>query len=191
MLLHYNKFMVNSSLDRLSKKQNIIKWIFFSLAVALSLFLIINGAIQGESSAKESNGLARVLANLINSIKPGAITEESFPQFASFMRKLCGHFLAFTVDAVFATIAIYYFVITRKWYKFYYILLITLGFGLLVAGVSELLQLFTPGRVGTFKDIGIDMGGYLLGVAIIFLVLLCCKKLNPKSTKSLDKNVAD
>lgn len=168
-----------SSLSQLDKKRNILKWVFFALAIGWSLFLIINGAIQGTASAQESNTISKIEADVINTVAPGTITPETFPQFAAINRKVVGHFLAFTLDAVFATISIYYFTITRKWYKFYYMLLISTGFGLIVALISEFLQLFTNGRVASFGDVGIDMLGYALGLLIIFLILLFSKKLNP------------
>ena len=178
-------FMVDSSLNQLSRKQNIVKWVFFGLAIAFSLFLIINGAIHGEASAAESDSISKAEADIINTVSPGTITPESFPTFAFFNRKLLGHFLAFTLDSVFATIAIYYFLIPRKWYKFYFIYLISFGFGFIVAAISEIMQLFTPGRTGAFSDVLIDMGGYLLGLVIIFLILFFAKKHHP-----FDKKVA-
>lgn len=172
--------MVDSSLGQLSKKQQIAKWVFFALAISFSLFLIINGAIHGEASAAESDAISKAEADVINTIAPGTITPEAFPQFAFVNRKVLGHFLAFTVNSVFATLATYYFLIDKKWYKFYFIYLISFGFGFLVAGISELVQLFTPGRTGAFMDVLIDMGGYVLGLAIIFIILFFAKKHHPK-----------
>lgn len=172
--------MADSSLNQLDKKRIIIKWVFFALAIGFSLFLIINGAIKGEASKAESDVISQAEADIINTISPGTITPEEFPNFAFINRKVVGHFLAFAVDAVFATISTYYFLLDKKWYKHYFVFGISLGFGFVVALISELLQIFTPGRTGSFVDVGIDMGGYALGLLIIFLILFFIKKLEPK-----------
>ena len=56
--------------------------------------------------------------------------------------------------------------------------------GLFVAGLSEFLQVFAAGRYGSFIDIGIDMGGYVLGMFVVFLILFLTHKLliNQKNT---------
>ena len=168
--------MAASSLDQ-AVKNNVIKWVFFGLSVSLSLFLIINGAIPGDKSGAESNWLANVFASIINAFNNGAINDSNFVEFAGVLRKVLGHFLAFLIDGVFISIATFYFLRTKKWYRFYYPILISFGLGLFVAGLSEVLQIFTADRVGSFTDVLIDMGGFLLGMAGVYLTLFLTKRL--------------
>ena len=185
MSLHFNKFMAASSLNQ-SDKIKVIKWIFFGLSVALSLFLIINGAIPGDNSAIESNFFARLFANIINAFKSDTINDSNFESFARVLRKLLGHFLAFSVDGVFISLTCYYFLRQKEWSKWYYPIIISFGVGLFVAGLSEFLQVFTIGRYGSFIDIGIDMGGYALGVFVVFLILFLTHKLIVNQNNTLN-----
>ncbi|MCQ2815049.1 MAG: VanZ family protein [Bacilli bacterium] len=50
--------------------------------------------------------------------------------------------------------------------------LISSGSGFFFAGLSEIIQLFTDGRAGTFTDVLIDFAGYLLYSIIVFLIFL-------------------
>jgi VanZ family protein len=49
-----------------------------------------------------------------------------------------------------------------------------------VASVSEMIQVFIPGRIGSIYDFLINLGGYLFAEAIIFLIsfLIRQKRLN-------------
>ena len=185
MSLHFNKFMAASSLNQ-SDKIKVIKWVFFGLSVALSLFLIVNGAIPGDNSAAESNFFANIFATIINAFKSGTINDDNFESFASVIRKLLGHFLAFSVDGVFVSLTCFYFLRGKDWSKWYYPIIISFGVGLFVAGLSEFLQVFTADRYGSFADIGIDMGGYILGMFVVFLIFFLTHQLivNQKETSN-------
>lgn len=159
------------------KKIQIAKWVMFGLALATNIFILVNGFIVGEASAAESGNIAQFLASIINSFAPNTINDGNFETFAFIMRKLVGHFGLFAVDAVFSTLAIYFFTITKKWYKFYWLSMMGLGTGFIVAILSELAQIITPDRVGSWADVGVDFGGFFLGFAIVILVLFLSKKL--------------
>ena len=44
--------------------------------------------------------------------------------------------------------------------------------GFTVAGVSELIQKFTPGRGPSWKDVGIDFGGFMTSIGVFVVCLL-------------------
>lgn len=159
------------------KKLKIVKWIMFGIAVAINIFIIVNSCIVGEVSAKESSAVAEVIETVINTIQENTINESNIEVFKNIVRKSIGHFSLFLVNGVFTTLAVYYFTITEKWYKFYLLFAMTLGFGLIIAGVSEMIQIFTDGRVGAWSDIGIDFAGYALGAGAVVLILFLTKKL--------------
>ena len=161
------------------KKRQIVKWVMFGLALATNIFILVNGFIVGEISSVESGNTAKFIASIINFFVHDAINSSNFDTFASVIRKLVGHFGLFAVDAVFSTLAIYYFSIDKKWYKFYWLFAMSLGLGLLVAMLSELAQIMTPDRYGSWVDVGIDFGGYCLGFGVVILILFLSKRLIP------------
>ena len=48
--------------------------------------------------------------------------------------------------------------------------------GLLTGVVDECLQFFAPGRAPMGKDVLIDMGGYLCGLALVWVIFLLLRK---------------
>lgn len=169
-----------SLLDQSNKIRDILKWVFLVLALGWSIFLIINGIIPGGESKAQSDSVAHVVEDAINTVSPGTINPSNFDSFAFTIRKLLGHFLAFTLDGILISICVFFFLINQKWYKFYFPMLIAFSAGFVVAGISELIQLFTAGRSGQWSDIFIDLGGYVLGMVIIFLILFLTKNLDPR-----------
>ena len=157
------------------KKQQILKWFIFSIAVAINLFIIINAFINGEVSAKESNTIAHTTADVINTVKPETITPDNFDRFAFDLRKAVGHFGLFALSGSLSTLALYLFVKDTKVGYFLWQGLITLGFGFTLALLSEFVQVFVEGRTGAWTDVGIDFSGYFLGFSLVFLILLMRK----------------
>jgi VanZ family protein len=43
-------------------------------------------------------------------------------------------------------------------------------YGFLFAGLTEIIQLYTPGRAGVMSDVFIDYSGYMTSVGIIVLI---------------------
>lgn len=120
-------------------------------------------------------------------------TKYSFSELAYIVRKLFGHFGLFAVTALFGTIFIS--LTFKKELHMIYASLISLLLGFSLAGFSELIQLYTPGRYGARKDVGIDTGGYALTVvislivlSIIILIKYINKKRQNKKSDSLTEN---
>ena len=157
------------------KKQQILKWFIFSIAVAINLFIVINAFINGEVSAKESNTIAHTTADVINTVKPETITPDNFDRFAFDLRKAVGHFGLFALSGCFSTWALFLFVKDTKVGYFLWQGLMTLGFGFTLALLSEFVQVFVEGRTGAWTDVGIDFSGYFLGFFLVFLILLIRK----------------
>ena len=157
------------------KKKQILKWVIMAIAIVINIFIIINAFINGEVSAKESNTIAHTAADVINTIKPETITPKNFDKFAFDLRKLVGHYGLFLASGGFSTWALYLFVKETKVGYFLWQLLMTSGFGILLALVSEFAQIFVEGRTGAWADVGIDVGGYFSGVFLVFLIFLIIK----------------
>ena len=60
-----------------------------------------------------------------------------------------------------------------------------LGLGVSVAIISEAIQTSIPGRAGTFTDVFIDLGGYILFAGLVYLIyfLIIRHKNKVKSAK--------
>lgn len=165
----------------MTKKRKIINWIIFGLAIAINVFIIVNAFINGETSKEESDNFSKVAADVVNSIAADTVTPENFPEFASFNRKLFGHFLLFTASGLTSTFSLHNFLKHQKFGKSYYVLAFSMCFGVVIATLSELAQLTTKGRAFSFVDILIDSGGYLLGNLIVFLFIFLSEHKNRKN----------
>jgi VanZ family protein len=72
---------------------------------------------------------------------------------------------------------VYLFLIKLTFFKnrwLHFVIAITIMF--VVAGASELIQLFASGRSGNLIDVGIDLSGALLGIVIAFIITLQVKE---------------
>lgn len=168
----------------MKKAKNYTKWIVAAIAIALNLFILINAFIPGGPSGAESNTIAHMVETVVNGVKPETITESNFDSFASVIRKLVGHFGLFCVDAIFSTISIILFYQIKRKFSVLFCSLVSGGFGLVIATISELIQIIVPGRVCSVVDIAIDFGGYFIGGFVIILIFYI------NSAKNKDKKTS-
>lgn len=166
------------------KKSNIFKWIVLAISVAINIFIIVSAVTNGDSSAAQSGNFSRFLATIINAFSSNAINDGNFESFALVNRKLFGHFGLFAVDGLTTSLAIFLFLKNSKYDRISIVWGGSLVFGLIVASISESFQIFTPGRYGTWEDIGIDFAGYTLGTAVIFAIFLFFNFTNYFSEKN-------
>lgn len=102
-------------------------------------------------------------------------------KFSRFLAKILGHMSFFVLEAILAFFMMFYYKGKNKWIN----ALIYFGIGLFLASLTEFIQLFIPGRSGTFKDVMIDMSGYIIGFIISILLLKIIHKIkNKKKEKS-------
>ena len=156
------------------------------LAIAINIFIIVHSCLNASQSTEASSGVADLIKNIVNTIVPGTITPENYGSFTNVIRKLIGHFGLFAVSGLLSSLAIYLVFNPMKWSKYYLLIIMSLGFGLLMGITTELIQLNVPGRSGEFRDVLIDFSGYLLGFLIIFLILfLVIRHINKKQSKDI------
>ena len=168
---------------KVSKKYLIFTIIICALAVAINAYIIMHSCLDAARSTEASNGVVEVAEEAVNTVSPGTITPENHDSFATFIRKAFGHFGLFVISGLLSSLAIYLSLNPQKWSKYYWLIIISLGFGLFMGSLTEIIQLNVPGRSGQFTDVLIDFGGYLLGFLIILLILfLIIKNQNKKST---------
>ena len=116
----------------------------------------------------------------ITVVPAGAISGEDVPAIRKTIRKSLGHAAMFMVAQVFTFLTLYMFFYDKKWW-FYSA--ISVGSGLFIAGLSELIQFFIPSRDGTFIDVLIDFAGVVVGAALTFLGIYIVKKIKEKKSQ--------
>lgn len=107
-------------------------------------------------------------------VKPGFITKERYSDFGLYLRKSIGHAAVFMIAQIFTYLSLYMFFYEKQWWLH---LSISLGIGLLLSGLSELIQYFIPGRSGALLDVLIDFSGVLVGAALTLLGIIIVKKI--------------
>lgn len=157
---------------KMNKRKTTAKWILFALTIIINAFIIYHSFMNGNQSSNESSKIALLIKNVINTFSPNAINESNFETFHGVIRKLVGHFGLFLIDGLFVYWTIHFFFKDKWWVK----IIISLGIGLFVASLTEMIQLFIPNRAGSFIDILIDYSGFIVGAGISFLVIFIHKK---------------
>lgn len=166
---------------KLSKKYLIFTIIICVLAIAINAYIIMHSCLDAGESTKASSGVVEVSEEVVNTVSPGTVTPENHDSFATFIRKMFGHFGLFVISGLLSSLAIYLSLNPWKWSKYLMLIASSLVFGLFMGALTEIIQLNVPGRSGQFTDVLIDFSGYLLGFLIILLILfLIIRKQNKK-----------
>ena len=156
---------------KVSKKYLIFTIIICVLAVAINAYIIMHSCLDAAQSTEASNGVVEVSEEVVNTISPGTVTPENHDSFATFIRKLFGHFGLFVISGLLSSLAIYLSLNPWEWSRYWTLIVVSLVFGLFMGSLTEIIQLNVPGRSGELLDVLIDFSGYLLGFLIIFLIL--------------------
>ena len=168
----------------MKKSKTYLVWtiIVCLLALAINVFIIVHSCLTASESTNASNGVVEVLQNIINSIFPNTITPSNHDAFAAFIRKAVGHFGLFMVSGSLTSLAIYLALDPLKKFKYWMLIVMSLGFGLFMGILTEIIQLNVDGRSGEFTDVLIDFSGYLLGFLIILLILFLIIRKQKRQT---------
>ena len=110
-------------------------------------------------------------------VTSGAIPTENMQNVELSLRKSVGHAAMFLTAQVFTYLSFCMFLYDKKWWLYSFL---SLGSGLTIAGISELIQFFVPGRGGSFLDILIDFSGIAIGAALTFVCILLIKRIKAK-----------
>lgn len=156
------------------KKLEWYKWLIIALMTILNIIIFISSCLPAKESTGESNLIVNILVNIINAFKANAINDSNLSIFSGFIRKLIGHFLLFLLSGIFTTLSIKYLYYDVK-KEFTNFALFSIGFGFLLAVLTEGIQKLVPGRSGEFRDIMIDFSGYLLS-SLILIIIFSLKK---------------
>ena len=88
--------------------------------------------------------------------------------FLAKLRKGLGHFGAFLITGICSTL--FYLFLAKRRKQHLYLVPINFVQGFALAGLTELIQLFVPGRCGAFSDVRIDYIGFLFSSVSITLL---------------------
>ena len=157
------------------------------LALATSVFILVQAGLDAAKSTEQSGMVVEVIETVVDTIAPGTINETNIDEFSGAVRKIVGHFLLFSVAGFFATWSILLLLekVTKKSKLWFLNIATPIGYGILLAAISEIMQLFASGRSGEFRDVLIDSGGYLLGGIIIFVILILVIHKNSKQKENV------
>ena len=112
--------------------------------------------------------LNHVDIEIIFEIKPQLLIRDLNSFFLK-VRKSIGHFGAFLVLGIFSSLTYILYFDSKKW-KFTLPINYLQGIGL--AFLTELIQLFVPGRVGSLTDVLIDSTGFIISSTIIIIIFI-------------------
>ena len=132
------------------------------------------------SSDEEESFSLRLYISVIN--KDFA---KEIKSFTLIIRKAFGHFLLFTLNALFLSL---FLISTLNKKETHISLLLSECSGFYLACLSEIIQYFTPERTCALSDIGIDMLGFNLGIIIVFTIFLIKILSNKHKNNIKNKN---
>ena len=130
------------------------------------------------SSDEEESFSLRLYISVINK----DFTKE-IKSFTLIIRKAFGHFLLFTLNALFLSL---FLISTLNEKETHISLILSECSGFYLACLSEIIQYFTPERTCALSDIGIDMLGFNLGIIIVFTIFVI-KILSNKHKNNIKK----
>ena len=151
----------------MNKKTKITFIVFLVLAIGLNLFILINAFIPGEESKLVASPIVKLCAAICNFFNHGCVPDPIPDDFIILVRKLVGHFSCFLVDGVLTTMVVY--LGFKGKLKNIFLTLISVGYGIALAGLTEIIQLFIPGRAGSIVDVFYDSMGYIVGAFLLYL----------------------
>lgn len=112
------------------------------------------------------------------------IGDEDIGDFSTFVRKTIGHYLLFFVNGLVGFFTFYYFRKDDHWPAMIFLISI----GAIFSGLSELLQLITPGRGARLLDVGINFLGFISAVAMLLFANLFYRKALDRKVKKVSQN---
>ena len=163
-----------------SRRYLIVLIIATVLALAVNIFIIVQSCLNGNQSTGAAHPVVTICKNFVNLLHKDAINDGNIDTFTFVIRKLFGHFGLYAFSGGLTSWALYMWIKPLRWFEPYIYVIISSIFGFLFSGLTELIQLFTPGRSGQFTDVLIDFSGYLFGLFIVLLVLFFIYKSQNK-----------
>lgn len=147
-----------------------IKYIYLMIFSIITVVIILSSLKNADLSLKDSNLVTDVIVQI------GGKKDKNI--ISSFVRDVIGHFGSFFLCGIFSFLTIKSFLEKKKNSM---ILIILIGIVLSVG--SELLQLIPKGRHCDYKDMLVNISGYISSILIYLIISFI--KVKSKKEKSL------
>lgn len=154
------------------------KYIFLVIYIFLVGLIFYFAGSSGESSSELSGGLTDKLIEIYDFITPtkeSVLERYSYSEISNFVRKGIGHFGLFAFMGIFAAMTYIFFI-----KKMNIRLIVIFLSGFIIAGISEIIQIFAESRGPAFLDVLIDYSGYLISTGIIIGIMFIILKKRSK-----------
>ena len=181
--ISYDKTVINPTVTAVSSNEEVVEVINQNDKVILVFHK------EGVSNITITSDLVPTLTDTteVTVTTGGVINQDNYEDVNLSIRKSIGHALLFGITQVFTFLALYMFFPDRKWWI---TALISLGAGILLASVSEIIQAFIPLRSGAFLDVLVDLSGVVIALAITVGILLLIKNhKNKKESKKTEGKI--
>ena len=146
--------------------------IFGIVGLLITLLIIVESCLPGPISAGQSEWAADIIGSFIHM--------PTSQEFVMNIRKIIGHMGLFFIEGISVTLFFLYLFKYKDNFKFQKFIIYSILVGLVVAILSEVVQIFIPGRFFSLFDILIDIGGFILAFIIILVVLVVKKNKHKK-----------
>jgi VanZ family protein len=160
-----------------------LKYVFLVIYIFITIIIFYKAFENNEQSTESSDKVTDTIVDAIDQITPGeeSITNKvDIEDIKLWVRKGIGHFGVFALLGVFTTLTYYLFIMKRN-----LSIIITLLSGLFTAIISECIQLFSEGRVGSFIDVILDFGGFIITFLITEVIIILFEKYQKKKVVSI------
>ena len=148
--------------------------------IAINVFIIYQSCLPAKSSKEWSE----VVVVVIQDISGGSVTPSTKVSgdltFSEFIRKAIGHFTLFGLNGVITFFYFYFLNMERKFKRSWLYLVLTASVGILIASITEIIQLSIPGRAGDVIDVLLDVAGFIVAASICYLIIYLINKNRKK-----------
>ncbi len=162
-----------------------IKYLFLIIYISLTIFIFIKASASAEESSNDSDKVTDVVVGTVDAITPGdesIVDIYGIDKIKQFIRKGLGHFGLFLALGVFA-LPTYLLFIKKGWLA----VILELITGFMIAGISEIIQIYADSRGPAFSDVLLDFCGYLTSTillgGLLIIIYIIRKKRILKSSK--------
>ncbi len=155
---------LSKSFNDMTTFKKYLPYVYLTVFLTLSTLIILLATSPAEQSSEQSGLIVDMVVGFLGwfDYVPDA---QLLDNLTYLVRKLIGHFGIFLIDGVFAYLTTISFIKLKKsWMP----LLISIGAMIILAALSEIIQLFASGRAGLLGDAIIDSAGALIGISITY-----------------------
>ncbi|MBP5694572.1 MAG: VanZ family protein [Bacilli bacterium] len=162
--------------------KNVFVALFFAIFLSMSVFIIYLSTENGSESTQTSNTVGEIVATAAESI--GIVVDKESVSYKNFIRKAFGHFGLFFFASISAVLTILFLKKNPETRKI--VIYGFLGYGLILAIITEIIQLYAGDRSGNFADVLIDLLGFIIPLGVLLVAIFYAYRKNRKDCKYIE-----